>query len=500
MDNLGVGSRNFGLVGAGPVGIFLSYLLVQKGHKVTLYEAGNTESETRNLNLSHYIFKTKSKIPNGVHRVGGGSNLWKRRVSEFSTEVFNRCDYSGKRIWPIDSRELENANEKLFKFLDTSGLRDNQFLDSYLGEVGEEIGQIFSLNLFRYCDENYFVNLLAELEATNGFKLVTATLVSEIRLPKNSKFDENGVELVVLGEKSDLPTSIFHSDVVLTGGCMQSTALALRSKDIIDKHPSPKNIGKFLMEHFDGYVGTVRIKKKNHQILKKLVLDEDRRIPGRDFGLGISTPRELGNRETEIAYHLELVKWRKTYLFDPNLNVFNGLPMKLYQICFFAERVLKKIPSELRNFIFRLSRTEIYSVWLKGEELPYRGSELEILTDSDPRNVKLIYNHRVSKESKILVRRKLREFSTYLEENNLGRFRIHYYFHVNRLFYTGPNFHPMGSLRMGSDPKETVVGPDFAFRGSPNVHAVNSGIFPNGSNHNPTAMVLALSLVFASKF
>lgn len=500
MNNSGTEYRNFGLVGAGPVGIFLSYLLIQKGHKVTLYEAGNTESENRNLNLSHYTFKTKSKIPSGVHRVGGGSNLWKRRVSEFSSDVFNRNDHSGKRIWPIEFDELENANEKLFGFLDSSGFRDNQFLNSYLGEVGEEIGQIFSLNLFRFCDENYFVNLLTQLEATNSFKLVTGTLVSEIRLPKKSEFDDNRIELVVLKEKSDLPASIFHSHVVLTGGCMQSTALVLKSRDVMDNHPSPKNIGKFLMEHFDGYVGTVRIKRKNHQILKKLILDEDRRIPSRDFGLGISTPCKPDYNETEIAYHLELVKWRKTYLFDPNLNIFNGLPKSIYQICFLAERALKKIPSELRNFIFRLSTTEIYSAWLKGEELPYRDSELQISTDSSPRNVKLIYNHKVSKESKILVRRKLREFSTYLKENNLGRFRIHLYFHFNRLFYTGPNFHPMGSLRMGSDPEDSVVGPDFAVHGSPNVYAVNSGIFPNGSNHNPTAMVLALSVVFASKF
>jgi hypothetical protein len=106
MLNATGGYRNFGLIGAGPVGIFLSSLLVQKGHKITLYEAGNNESETRNLNLSHYIFKTKSKIPDGVHRVGGGSNLWKRRVSEFSSEVFNRHDHFGNRIWPIDFHEL----------------------------------------------------------------------------------------------------------------------------------------------------------------------------------------------------------------------------------------------------------------------------------------------------------------------------------------------------------------------------------------------------------
>jgi hypothetical protein len=492
--------RNFGLIGAGPVGIFLSYLLVQKGHKVTLYEAGNIESETRNLSLSHYIFKTKSKIPSGVHRVGGASNLWKRRVSEFSSEVFNRRDNNGKRIWPIDFQELEVANEKLFKYLDASGLRDHEFLDSYLSKVGGELAHLVSLNLYRFCDENFFTNLLEELESNDDFRIFTGTLVTEICLPKESEFDKNRIELLFLTEDSENVRSVFHSDVVLTGGCLQSTALALKSKDIIHAHPAPEIIGKFLMEHFDGYIGTVRIKKENQQLLKRLVLDEDRKIPGKNFGLGISNPSDSYLKGNGIAYHLELVKWRKTYLFDPNLNVFNRLPKRIYQICFFLERILKKLPSEMREVIFRLSSTEIYSVWLKGEEFPFSGSQLMISSDSDPREVKLVYNHRVSKESRILMRRRLLEFSAYLKENNLGRLRIHSYFYFNSLFYTGPNFHPMGSLRMGSDPKESVVGPDFAFHNSPHVYAVNSGIFPSGSNHNPTAMVLALSLVFASKF
>jgi choline dehydrogenase-like flavoprotein len=53
---------------------------------------------------------------------------------------------------------------------------------------------------------------------------------------------------------------------------------------------------------------------------------------------------------------------------------------------------------------------------------------------------------------------------------------------------------------MGSDPQNSIVGPDFAFHGSPHVFALNSGVFPNGSNHNPTSMVLALAVIFASNF
>jgi hypothetical protein len=292
--------------------------------------------------------------------------------------------------------------------------------------------------------------------------------------------------------------NIFHSDVVLTGGCLQSTALAMKSIDIMTKLPAPDLIGKFLMEHFDGYVGTLRIKHKNVKTLTKLILDEDRKIPAHEFGVGLTIPNKSSEVYPAIDFHLEFVKWRKTYLFDPNLNVFNGLPPRAYRALFFMERVFKKVPSELRSLWFKASSTEIYSVWLKGEEIPFATSRLHISKGDNKKDTKLIYNHRVSKETKILMRQRLMELSKYLKSSNLGEFRIHSYFRFNSVFYTGPNFHPMGSLRMGLDPKNSIVGPDFAFHGSSHVFAVNSGIFPNGSNHNPTALILALSIVFAS--
>ena len=491
--------KNIGIIGAGPVGIYLSYLLVQKGHRVTLYEAGNMDLESSNLNMSHYIFKTKSKIPKGVHRVGGGANLWKRRVSEFAPEVFNRTSLTGERVWPIEFQELEIANEKLFKELHPSGLRDQDFLNIFLNEADHSFPRSLNLVLYRFCEQNFFNNLLEKLRCYSNFELLTTTLVSEICLKSKPNVNQDFVELILYRENSEATSSKFHSDVVLTGGCLQSTALALKSKDIINMHPAPELIGKYLMEHFDGYVGTLRIKRKNLKILKNIVLDEDRKIPGRNFGIGISNPITSNIGDPQLAYHLELVKWRKTYLFDPNLNIFNGLPDNLYRIFFFLERLLKKIPSEIRNFYFRLTFTEIYSVWLKGEELPFFDSDLKLSRNTEPKFAKLIYNHRISKQTKKIMRRRLLEFSAHLRKHNLGKFKIHSYFRFNRLFYTGPNFHPMGSLRMGSNPKDSVISPDFSFHGSPRVFAVNSGIFPNGSNHNPTTMVLALSHIFASK-
>jgi hypothetical protein len=448
--------------------------------------------------LSHYIFKTKSKIPSGVHRVGGASNLWKRRVSEFSSEAFNRIDKNGNRVWPIEFSKLEKANALLFSLLDEEGLGDKDYLEKYFNQAHLELPAPLKLTLFRFCDENYFTSLLTNLEGSENFTLVTNTLVTEIRHPDITDQDQNNVELILIEPAIGKSRNVFHSDVVLTGGCLQSTSLAMKSIDILTRLSAPNLIGKFLMEHFDGYVGTIRIKPKNKKTLKKLILDEDRKIPGSIFGVGLTIPNRSSKISKEIDFHLEFIKWRKTYLFDPSLNVFNGLPPQIYRVLFFLERVVKKFPSELRKFWFQAKSTEMYSVWLKGEEIPFASSRLQISKEDNKRDIRLIYNHKVSKETKILMRQRLLELSNLLKSNNLGKFRIHAYFRVNSLFYTGPNFHPMGSLRMGLDPRNSIVGPDFSFHGSPHVFAVNSGIFPNGSNHNPTAMVLALSIVYAS--
>jgi hypothetical protein len=491
-------SKDFALIGAGPVGIYLSHLLIQKGHKVTLYEAGSCTSESADLNINNYIFETKSKIPNGVHRVGGGSNLWKRRISEFSPSVFTRRDENGNPIWPMELNALERANKSLFSSLHVSGLGDREYLEKHNLQT-EEVSQL-SLNLFRFCEENFFKDLLADLKFNERFTLKTKTLVKKIQTDSDLTSANNLIELELKEENSLTRTKASHSYVVLTAGCLQSTALVMRSSDVMGRLSASDLVGKYLMEHFDGYVGTLRINSRNSPLLKKFVLDEARRIENKEYGVGIKFSSGINQTENDIALHLELVKWRKTYLFDPNLNVFNGLPTGAYKFFFLLERMAKKIPSETRRLWLKASSTEIYSVWLKGEELPNFESELRLSKYSEITDAKLIYNHKVSNLTKRKMRSKLLEFSRVIKDNNLGKFRIHSYFHLNSLFYTGPNFHPMGTLKMGLDPKHSVVGSDFAIHGSPKVFAVNSGIFPNGSNHNPTAMVLALSQIFASGY
>jgi hypothetical protein len=169
------------------------------------------------------------------------------------------------------------------------------------------------LNLFRFCDESFFSSLLAKLESSEKFTLVIDTFVVEIRQRDTS--DENRINLILVKAGSpDLEESV-HSDVVLTGGCLQSTSLAMKSIDITSRLPAPDLIGKFLMEHFDGFVGTLRIRQKNVKTLRKLILDEDRKIPGCEFGVGLTIPNANSDISPPIDFHLE---------FDIDFNCYSN--------------------------------------------------------------------------------------------------------------------------------------------------------------------------------
>jgi choline dehydrogenase-like flavoprotein len=53
--------------------------------------------------------------------------------------------------------------------------------------------------------------------------------------------------------------------------------------------------------------------------------------------------------------------------------------------------------------------------------------------------------------------------------------------------------HPMGGCALGDDPQRSVVGPDFAVHGCPNVYAADSSVFPSAPGINPSLTIMALS-------
>ena len=100
-----------GVVGGGPVGILFSKLCLEFGFEVILIDAGGKTEESSHLSKKNYKFKSPSSIPEGVHKIGGGSNYWRARISEFQEDDFNHQDLSGHKLEIITNESLIRSNE-----------------------------------------------------------------------------------------------------------------------------------------------------------------------------------------------------------------------------------------------------------------------------------------------------------------------------------------------------------------------------------------------------
>ena len=62
---------------------------------------------------------------------------------------------------------------------------------------------------------------------------------------------------------------------------------------------------------------------------------------------------------------------------------------------------------------------------------------------------------------------------------------------INKFF--GPNWHPMGTTRMGLNQQLSICDENLEIYGAKNCFILSASVFPSGSNSNPTFTTLALA-------
>jgi len=461
------------IVGAGPTGILAAFKLLESGFKVALIESGDWDSEFI-LTKRHYEFFTPSKMPDGIHRIGGGSNLWHGRVSKFPEACFRRSDSTGRQVWPMDFSVIERRYKELASIVGFKPIEDDGDSLSRI-HTCKNCNSVLRTSLYQFIKPDTFRNLLWLIAQNTRFFLHTNTYVERIESHSNEMVVTNCKVDSVEGSRLVIKSRF----LILAAGCLQSTALVQRSSPETVENSF---IGNYLMEHFDGFVGTLKVKTNNLNCLQKLALDKTRRLSGTEFGFGI-----LAASENRLEWHLEICPYQRTYNFDPVANRFN-LPMRLLKVLFFLERCIIFIPNRVHRMYLKARKVEIFSLWLKGEEEPYYLSKVK-----SGQGANLVYRHEISPSTIRIMKSQLRDFAKTISKTNLGKIRFSLHFQIPKFLNTGGNFHPMGTMRMHVN-EWSAVNPDSSLSGFTNVYCVDSSVFPSGAHQNPTAMALTLAL------
>ena len=480
------------IIGAGPVGIFFANLCLVNGHRVTLIESGNLQEESELLSKKNYVFESASSLPAGVHKIGGGSTLWRARISEFQEKDFKFPGSVEIGKWPFSKNELYEHYARLYNLLGAGDLTDDEFLERYFESELNQLPKDFEMRLFRFCEPDFFVRLFIRISGHPNLELLSGHLCKSI---VKSDF-EGKLQLHLLPKSSDLKIRSFDS-VVVACGTLQSTALLQRSANLISKDTF-ENLGSYLMEHIEGYVGKAwTFNRKARKFFSAIELNNENKAISVFHGAGVGLAlKHIGkSEEKDINVHFEFRAPMPEFYFQKLKVKFThqNLAFNLVlDLSIFLERSISFILRNMRATLLRILNIKLYSVYLKAEEMPFRESTtfLPYLDENF-----LVYSHKISEITWQRLSAQILEFDVKFNQRFNSRIKFSKKVRSRKglesLF--GSNWHPMGTTRMGADPRYSVVDPNLAIHGTPNCYVLSASVFPTGSNSNPTFTTLALA-------
>jgi choline dehydrogenase-like flavoprotein len=480
--------KRVAIIGAGPNGITAALELSTFGFQVDLFEAGYSLLESESLSTKNYLFKTPSLMPEGIHRIGGGSNEWIGRIGEFLPLDFESKFESGEGSWPFQFSELSPYYSKLFNWITGENIGDYELAFRNHNKLVLALPPSLEFRTIRYATPDFFVRILRQLRDSNSnFALYEGVKCVEIR-----PADINETAYTLIGTSGqELGSGKYHLVLIACGALQTPTLLFFSSK--IGTPAARKNIGKHLMEHFDGFIANIAWQRSRHKsILPKMVLDRTRRISGLPTGLALKVSENDRRDEKLVNVHFEFVPKRIRYIFDPN-RVKTRFSL-LIRVLFITERIIKKLSNSAWNWMnFILLGRKTFSIWVKGEELANPRVALEFIDETDRRVT--TYEHIVSRRSKQEFLRSVLCLIDVIQKENLGEVLLDKGMaEFTHNIYEGSNWHPMGTCRMGADEETSVCDPECKVHGSMGVYVIDASCFVSGSNANPTFTSLANTL------
>jgi choline dehydrogenase-like flavoprotein len=165
----------------------------------------------------------------------------------------------------------------------------------------------------------------------------------------------------------------------------------------------------------------------------------------------------------------------------------------------------KSLTTGVERLLVDLQRSravESYQLYLRSEQAPDPESRVTLGSERDSLGMRrVILDWHVQPRVRDSVRRGLELVAAALAEAGLGR--VYSFLHANDEPRVGcwpeiaGGYHHMGTTRMGTDPRHSVVDRNGRVHGVENLYLAGSSVFPTAGFANPTLTIVALSLRLA---
>jgi choline dehydrogenase-like flavoprotein len=525
------------IVGAGAAGISMALQFLGSGIEVLLLESGALaqEPDTQALYAGAVVDERVHSPPDRYRqrRFGGTTTIWGGRCMPLDPIDFEARDYVPHSGWPFAREALlpyyPRANQ-LCEAGDFSYTAAATFRDGGRPMIeGFESTYFSSDTLERFsCPTDFGARYGQRLRAASNITVVMHANVTAIRLlPGGDRVAALDVR-TLSGKRLQARASHF----VLAAGGLEVTRLLLASRDVQSAGIGNQHdvVGRYYMCHLAGSMGALKILKPPGAVHHGYEISEEGIYCRRRLALRpeVQRAQRLGNfvarlhhpRITDPAHRssvlslLYLAKPLIPYEYSRRLhgdaraslrawlkhlgNVVTG-PLEAIA---FAWHVLRDRKLAERKFpsIIVTSKANLYSIDFHAEQQPDAASRVMLDSAHDALGMpRLRIDWRYTAGDVDTVTRAIALLAAEFTRSGVGRLDYEpATVEAEMTRYGAYGGHHIGTARMGSDPRDSVVDGNCRVHGIDNLFVASAATFPSSSQANPTLTVVALSLRLAA--
>ena len=521
------------IVGGGAAGISLALALTGQSLRIVLLESGKLRNHAATQALyAGEVADDRLHSPTDkyrLRRMGGSTVTWGGRCVPFDPidfETRSQVPYSG---WPISYDDLLPFYPEANALAEAG--RFSYDADEALGPCAPPMIRGFESPLVRTnslerfsCPTDFGRRYARRLQLATNARVLLGANCTAIRLEAGGKNVDELEVRTLTGRKFRV---VVRSAVLATGG-LETARLLLASRDVAAAGIGNENdvVGRYYMCHIAGNVGTLTLKGGTNEVRHGYEVTPEgiycrRRLsvaPGEQQRRGLANavarlhfPRITDPRHRNgVLSGLFLVRRLISYEYGKRLNDGTQATPALYArhflnvvadpidtAAFLAHWVwrrtlaTRKFPSViLRN------RTNRFSLEMHGEQTPRPDSRVTLTQKMDALGMpQLRIDWRYSPGDIESVRRTLELMAQEFERSGAGRLEVDGgTLEEDLLRFGAYGGHHIGTTRMGTDPRTSVVDANCKVHSVDNLYVAGSAVFPTSSQANPTLTLIALSL------
>ncbi|MGA9028526.1 MAG: GMC family oxidoreductase [Steroidobacteraceae bacterium] len=525
------------IVGAGAAGIAMALELIDSGIDVLLLESGGLGAEPDAQALYQGTVQNEQlhSPPDRYRqrRFGGTTTIWGGRCMPFDPIDFEARDYVPHSGWPFGIEELSPFYPKANRLVEAGAF-------AYTAEeafdrpsrpmiAGWSPAHYTSNTLERFsCPTDFGTRYGHKLRAASNIRVVLHANVTGLHL------NAAGTHLDSLSVRSlkGRSLSVRASRYVLAAGGLENARLLLANRDVHAQGiGNPHDVlGRYYMCHIAGTVGALKIDRPLDDVWHGYDMTDDgiyvrRRLAlrpevQRASGIGNFIVRLHHPRITDPAHRnailslLFLAKLIIPYEYGKRLhggesadlqtwfrhmgNVASGpLDAAAFAWHMFTQRALaaRKFPS-----IIIKSKANLFSLDFHSEQQPNPQSRVSLTGDRDALGMpRLKVDWRYTSGDVDTVSRAIALLSGDINETKVGRLDYDAsQLEMEMTRYGAYGGHHLGTARMGTDPRSSVVNARCRVHGIDNLFLAGAATFPTSSQANPTLTLIALALRLAN--